>query len=195
LIAVVPQMRILPPAFTVREVTALGRTPYMNWMGQLSDVDQAVIQQALIRADLMSLESRTLSDLSGGEQQRVLLARALAQQTPILLLDEPTAHLDLQYQVSLMEIVRSLAHPTPEDQKAGIENRAVFVAMHDLNLVTRYADLVALMVGGTLTAFGTPAEVLQTEILSKAYNLPLTILHDPHSGLSAVLPDQRPFEL
>jgi ABC-type cobalamin/Fe3+-siderophores transport system ATPase subunit len=194
-IAVVPQLRILPPAFTVREVVALGRTPYLNWMGQLSTEDQQRIDQVLTRTNLLELEYRVIAELSGGEQQRVLLARALAQQTPVLLLDEPTTHLDLQYQVSLMEIVHRLVHPTESELAAGVAKKAVFVAMHDLNLVTRYADRVALMVGGRITASGTPHEVLTPEILSKAYNLPLTILHDPDHGLTAVLPSHGPIDI
>ncbi|KAF0110921.1 MAG: iron complex transport system ATP-binding protein [Chloroflexi bacterium] len=194
-IAVVPQMRTLPPAFTVREAVTLGRTPYLNWLGQISDHDLEIINQALTQTDLLDLAERNIGELSGGEQQRVLLARALAQQTPVLLLDEPTAHLDLQYQVSFLEKVYRLAHPSLDEINNGIEKRAVLVAIHDLNLLSRYADQVALMVNGRLECLGTPAEVLRPEILSKAYNLPLTIIQDQGSGLSAVLPDQRPFEL
>ena len=188
MVAVVPQFRTLPPAFSVYEVVALGRTPYLNWFGITSGADHQIVKDAIAQTGLADLADRSIAELSGGEQQRVLLARALAQQTPLLLMDEPTAHLDLQYQVSFLENVHKLAHPSPAADEAGLTKRAVLVAIHDLNLLTRYADQVALMVGGRIQARGTPTEVLQPEILSRAYNLPLTTLVDPQNGTLAVLP-------
>jgi len=187
-IAVVPQFRTLPPAFSVYEVLALGRTPYLNWFGITSGADHQIVKDAMAQTGLTDLADHSIAELSGGEQQRGLLARALAQQTPALLLDEPTAHLDLQYQVSFLESVHRLAHPSTQAEQAGFEKRAVLVAIHDLNLLTRYADRVALMVKGRITALGTPCEVLKPEILSPAYGLPLTTLLDPHSGTLAVFP-------
>lgn len=187
-VAVVPQVRTLPPAFTVQEVVALGRTPYLNWMGQTSGQDQQIVRQAMEQVDLVELADRNIAELSGGEQQRVLLARALAQQTSVLLLDEPTSHLDLQYQVSFLEKVRQLAHPSPVESTTGFEKRAVLVAIHDLNLLNRYADRVALLEHGRLLMVGTPAEVLQPHILSKAYHLPLGTLSDAESGSLIVYP-------
>jgi iron complex transport system ATP-binding protein len=188
LMSVVPQMRTLPPAFTVREVVSLGRTPYLNWLGQLSDGDTNIINLALEQTDLKNLETRNISDLSGGEQQRVLLARALAQQTPVLLMDEPTAHLDLQYQVNLLQRVHRLAHPINGDISADEFPRSVVIAMHDLNLLGRYADRVVLLVDGNIAADGTPAEVLQPGILSEAYHLPLHVLVDDTTGDSLIIP-------
>lgn len=188
LIAVVPQVRTLPPAFTVQEVVALGRTPYLNWFGQTSGHDQQIIRTAMEQVDLLELADRNIAELSGGEQQRVLLARALAQQTSVLLLDEPTSHLDLQYQVSFLEKVRQLAHPSPEQISSGFEKRAVLVAIHDLNLLNRYADQVALLDKGRLLIVGHPEEVLQPHILSQAYHLPLGTLQDPESGSLIVYP-------
>jgi iron complex transport system ATP-binding protein len=189
LISVVPQFRTLPPAFTVYEVVALGRTPYLNWFGITSGVDHQIVNDAMAQTGLAELADRNIAELSGGEQQRVLLARALAQQTPVLLMDEPTAHLDMQYQVSFMENVHRLAHPSQQELEAGFEKRAVLVAIHDLNLLPRYADRVALMVKGRLVALGTPTEVLIPEILSEAYQLPLTTLIDPKTGRFAVIPE------
>lgn len=189
LISVVPQFRTLPPAFTVYEVVALGRTPYLNWLGITSGADHQIVNNAMAQTGLTELADRNIAELSGGEQQRVLLARALAQQTPVLLMDEPTAHLDMQYQVSFMENVHRLAHPSESELEAGFDKRAVLVAIHDLNLLTRYADRVALLVKGRLAALGTPSEVLQPEILSEAYQLPLTTLQDPVTGRFAVIPE------
>lgn len=178
-VAVVPQARSLPPAFTGWELVLLGRTPHLNWLGHVSRSDKERVNQALERAQALDLASRRLGELSGGEQQRLLLARALAQEAPLLLLDEPTTHLDLQYQVSLLDQVRSLALT---------ERLAVVIALHDLNLVSRYADRVALLVDGRLHALGQPADVLQAELLGQVYNLPLQVLHNTASGHPVILP-------
>ena len=179
-LAVVPQVAFLPPAFTVWETVLLGRTPYLNFLGQVSLKDEEIARLALQKVDALELAERRVGELSGGEGQRVLLARALTQSTPILLLDEPTVHLDLQYQVHLMEIVHLLAH------KDGL---AVLIALHDLNLAARYADRVALLVAGELKAAGTPRQVLTPEIISMAYNLPVKVVPHPFADVPLVLPD------
>jgi iron complex transport system ATP-binding protein len=172
-IAVVPQARQLPPAFTAWETVLLGRTPYLNWLGQLSARDEEAARRAMERTQTLELSERRIGELSGGEQQRVLLARALAQSAPILLLDEPTAHLDLQYQVSLLDLIHSLAKE---------ENLAVLFALHDLNLTARYADQVALIQQGVLRAVGTPVEVLKPELLSEVYQVPLEVVGTSSDG-------------
>ncbi len=172
-LAVVPQSAQLPPAFTVFECVALGRTPHLAWLGRLGQSDLKHIQQAMQAAEISHLSNRRAGELSGGEQQRVILARALAQACPILLLDEPTAHLDLHHQVSLLGLVRHMA----KDQKL-----AVLVAMHDLNLAALYADRLVLLVDGRIRASGTPAEVLTTDILQSAYQVPLHVHPNPQHG-------------
>ncbi|OGO39912.1 MAG: hypothetical protein A2Z03_07715 [Chloroflexi bacterium RBG_16_56_8] len=178
-LAVVPQAVSLPPAFTVWETVLLGRTPYLGFLGQPSRADEDLARRALERVNAQNLAERRVGELSGGEQQRVLLARALCQSTPIMLLDEPTAHLDLQYQVSLLDLVRGLAHD---------DNLAVLIALHDLNLAARYADRVALMVAGQIQATGTPREVLKSELISQAYCLPVQVVEHPLAGGPLVLP-------
>jgi iron complex transport system ATP-binding protein len=178
-IAVVPQAVSLPPAFTVWETVLMGRTPYLGFLGSASTHDEELVRQALSRVNALSLSDRRVSELSGGEAQRILLARALCQSTPILLLDEPTAHLDLQYQVSLLELIRDLARK---------ENLAVLIALHDLNLAARYADRVALLVGGRLDAIGIPRDVLTPETISNAYCLPVQVIDHPYSKSLLVLP-------
>jgi len=178
-LAVVPQAVSLPPAFTVWETVLMGRTPYLNFLGQTSASDEDVVRRALQRVEALDLAERRVGELSGGEQQRVLLARALAQSTPILLLDEPTAHLDLQHQVSLMETVRQLAHR---------DGLAVLIALHDLNLAARYADRVALLVQGEIKAMGTPRQVLTSALISAAYHLPVQVVPHPFADALLVLP-------
>lgn len=178
-IAVVPQAISLPPAFTVWETVLMGRTPYLGFLGNASSHDDELVRGALTRVNALNLSDRRVGELSGGEAQRVLLARALCQSTPILLLDEPTAHLDLQYQVSLLDLIRELAHK---------ESLAVLIAMHDLNLAARYADRVALLVGGRLAAIGAPREVLTPENISNAYCLPVQVVDHPFDDSLLVLP-------
>ncbi len=178
-VAVVPQARNLPPAFTGWELVALGRTPHLNWLGQISQNDEQQVRQALERAQALDLADRRLGELSGGEQQRLLLARAMAQDAPLLLLDEPTAHLDLQHQVSLLDQVSSLARK---------ESLGVVVALHDLNLVARYADRVALLADGAMVALGTPAETMKPVLLEQVYRLPLQVIRNPISGRQVILP-------
>jgi iron complex transport system ATP-binding protein len=178
--AVVPQARRLPLDFTVWQTVLLGRTPYLGWLGKSSPADQQRTRWALERTHILHLAERRINELSGGEQQLVLLARALAQETPILLLDEPTAHLDLKHQSQLLHLVQELAH----DQQL-----AILMAIHDLNLVALHADRVALLAGGQLLASGAPAEVLTPENLVEVYQVPLHVLPHPVYGTPLVLLD------
>jgi len=179
-IAAVPQAVSLPPAYTVWETVLLGRTPFLNFLGQPSRKDEEIARQSLVRVSALPLAERRVGELSGGEQQRVLLARALCQSTPILLLDEPTAHLDLQYQVSLLELVHELAHT---------DHLAVLVALHDLNLAAHFADRIALMVAGEIKAEGKPEQVLRPELIEEAYCLSVQVVRHPFLDIPLVLPE------
>ena len=132
--------------FTVRELVELGRLPHLRFPERLTPRDQAAVERALAEVGLSDLASRRFSTLSGGEKQRAFLAIALAQEPRVLLLDEPTAHLDVRHQLELMELVAQRA-------RAGL---AVLVAMHDLNLAAAFADRMALLVGGKVVAQGPP---------------------------------------
>jgi iron complex transport system ATP-binding protein len=178
-IAVVTQGVSLPPAYTALETVLFGRTPYLNFLGQLSADDERIAQESLARVDASPLSGRRVGELSGGEQQRVLLARALAQSTPILLLDEPTSHLDIQHQMTLMELVHKSAREC---------ELTVLVALHDLNLAARYADRLALLENGELRAIGKPDEILTQETISRVYGWPVQVVKHPFNGTPLVLP-------
>jgi iron complex transport system ATP-binding protein len=179
-LAVVPQARDLPPAFTVYEAVLLGRTAYIGWLGQASAADHRSVRDALGKTQLLTLADRRVGELSGGEQQRVLLARALAQDAPTLLMDEPTTHLDLQHQSTLLRLVRSLASD---------HGKAILIALHDLNLAGLYADRVALLVSGRLRHCGRPEEVLTERNLAAVYQTPLQVIPHPVYGSPLILPD------
>lgn len=179
-LAVVPQARSLPPAFTVYESVLLGRTPHMGWLGRTGPRDHERVQYALEHTQMLELAERYVGELSGGEQQRVLLARALAQDTPVLLLDEPTTHLDLQHRESLVQLIGELAVS---------KQLAVLMVLHDLNLAGAHADRVVLLVNGQVQAAGKPAEVLTEPILSRVYEMSVRVIPHPDDGSPVVLPD------
>ena len=181
LISVIPQARNLPSAFTVREVVLMGRTAYSGWFGQFSKKDFEIVELAMHRTDTFALAERRIGELSGGEAQRVLLARAIAQQSKVMLLDEPTTHLDIQYQISLLDLILKL---TKED------HLVVVLAIHDLNLVSRYADHIALLVDGRIQADGSPADVLRPDILSTAYQLEMKIYRPEGSLFPIIIPKE-----
>jgi len=179
-LAVVPQARSLPPAFTVYESVLLGRTPHLGWLGRTGPHDHKRVKYALEHTQMLSLAERYVGELSGGEQQRVLLARALAQDTPVLLLDEPTTHLDLQHRENLIRLIRDLALR---------KDLAILMVLHDLNLAGLYADRVALLVSGQLQAIGNASEVLTEAQLSRVYQMPVRVIPHPDYGTPLVLPD------
>ncbi len=179
LMAVVPQSTYVPPSFRVREVVLMGRTPYMNWNGKASREDKEFVQEAMKQTDVERFKDQLCGELSAGERQRVILARALAQNTPVLLMDEPTSHLDLRYQIEFLELTRTL----------GLNyGKTVLVAMHDLNLAARFGDLILAMENGRTAAFGTVEEILQASILSSIYGLPIDVLRTPKNEHILITP-------
>ncbi len=179
LISVVPQAANLGGAFTVQQTVELGRTAFMGWLGMIGQEDKRLVENALEQTGLADFAERRVAELSGGEQQRVLVARALAQNAPVMLLDEPTNHLDLQHQAHLLRLVRSLARDN---------NLAVLMALHDLNLVSLYADRVALIVEGKMHAIGEPKKVLTTANIEQAYHTSVDVFVYPKDGRTLILP-------
>jgi len=185
-VAVVPQMLHLPEAFTVAEIVLMGRTPHLPlWAGE-SRRDCDVAWEAMCRAEVENLADRHVDELSGGEQQRVVLARALAQEPQVLLLDEPTAHLDLKHQVNVLELVRSLARRGDGRNGSG-PGLAVLMTLHDLNQAALFADRVALMHEGEIVAQGTASDVFVPDQLSRVYGVPITVGQHPAHGTPVVL--------
>ena len=178
-ISVVPQAVSVPPAFTVWETVLLGRTPYLNFLGQTSAKDEEIARQSLAQVDVLHLIDKRMDEISGGEQQRVLLARTLAQDTPILLMDEPTTHLDLSHQVDLLKLIT---------RQAREKNLTVLIALHDLNLASMFADRIAIVQNGLLCAAGTPHETLTSEIIDSVYQVPVHIVSHPESGAPLIIP-------
>ncbi len=163
----VPQSLDVPVAFTVGEFVAMGRTPYVSGWSRLSKDDEAAVRKAMAMADLQDLESRLVDELSAGEKQRAVVAMALAQEPQILLLDEPTAHLDVQHAWSLMTLIAKL------NAEHGV---TVVLSSHDLNLAAEFCSHLLLMDEGRVVSHGRPTEVLDAERLSGVYKHPLEIL-------------------
>ncbi|MBN1304355.1 MAG: heme ABC transporter ATP-binding protein [Anaerolineales bacterium] len=179
-LAVVPQAHNLPPDFTVYQTVLLGRTPYLGWLGHLSEGDHRLVWEALDYTHITDMADRLVGRLSGGEQQRVLLARALVQNTAVLLLDEPTTYLDLEHQSLTLNLIRVLAS---EMQKA------VLMVIHDLNLAALYADRVVLLHNGQVVTAGRPGEVLTEANLAAVYNTSVRVIPHPDYGTPLILPD------
>jgi iron complex transport system ATP-binding protein len=181
-IAVVPQGAIVPEAFTGWDVVLAGRTPHLRPLRGPSPTDEAIAEHALALVDAVHLAGRRAGEMSGGERQRLLLARAFAQEPAALLLDEPTTHLDLPHQLALLDLARDSA------REAGLAVLAVF---HDLNLAAAYCDEIALMDSGRIVVRGTPREVLTPAWIAQVYGVAVTVVAHPESGLPAVLPMAR----
>jgi len=176
--AVVPQYLYLPFAFTVGEVVMLGRTPYIRALSGEMERDRSVVRQVMELVGIEQLASRTFNELSGGERQKVILAMALAQEPGVLLLDEPTAHLDINHQVEILELVRGL------NRDQGV---TVVAAMHDLNLAALYFDRLVLLESGAVFADGTPSEVLTEETIYQVFSATVEVSRHPRTNVPHVM--------
>jgi iron complex transport system ATP-binding protein len=172
------------PAFPlrVREYVALGRYPHLGLWRGASRADRAAVDDAIERTGTGALGDRAITELSGGEWQRVRLARAVAQGGEAIVLDEPTTFLDVGHEMMVFELVSRLAR----------EGRAVLLVSHQLNLVARFADRMVLLHRGRVAADGTPADVMQGAVLERVYEWPLVVTRDPAVGAPALVPLRAP---
>ena len=179
--AVVSQREELSFPMRVEEYVALGRYPRLGLWRSASSPDDEAVKRAMERAGMAAFADRTTDSLSGGEWQRVRIARALAQEARALVLDEPTTFLDLAHEMSLFELLNSLAH----------DGISVLLVSHQLNLVARFATKVVLLHRGHIVAAGAPQDVMQANLLEKIYEWPLVISRDPAVGSPSLVPLRR----
>lgn len=179
-VAYVPQSPRLPSQMSVAEYVLLGRTSHLGWLARETNHDREVVASVLARLDLGAYGPRPIDQLSGGETQRVVLARALAQQSGILLLDEPTSALDPGHQVGVLDLVDKLRRD---------DTITVVAAMHDLTTAARFADRLVMLHHGRVWADGPPSSVLRGPLLSEVYGTPMRVLDI--DGELVVLPDQK----
>lgn len=181
-VALLPQHPVAPEGMTVAQLVARGRHPHRGLLGGRAAGDDAAIASALERTDLVELAEREAGTLSGGQRQRAWLALVLAQQTPVVLLDEPTSYLDLSHQVEVLDLVRALPDPR------GGGRATVVAVLHELNLAARSADHIVAMAAGRVVAQGTPGEVIVPEVLTEVFGLDADVVADPLLGHPVVLP-------
>lgn len=175
--ALLPQNSEVPFGFTVRDIVAMGRTPHLGRFRPMAEQDQTIVEQALAATETANLADRPVTQLSGGESQRVFLARAFAQDTRILVLDEPTTNLDLFHERTLLDQVR-------QRKEQGV---AVVAVLHDLNLAARYSDRILALSSGRMAALGTPEETLTAELIHTIFRVEPVILRDPNSQQLRIL--------
>ena len=178
-LAVLPQTPVAPDGLTVRDLVGRGRHPHQTWLRQTSGNDRAMVDEVMELTQVAGFAERPLERLSGGQRQRAWIAMVLAQDTPLVLLDEPTTYLDLSHSVELLALIRRLA----DDM-----GRTVVMVLHDLNLAARFSDQLVVMKGGEVQAAGTPAEVVSEQLLADVFSLPAVVAEDPVAGGPLIVP-------
>lgn len=177
--SILPQTPHAPNGLTVGELVARGRHPRQRWYQQFSGSDEGAIAAALEATDIAGLAATPLEDLSGGQRQRAWISMILAQQTELMLLDEPTTYLDLAHQVDVLELVRGLNRDT---------GRTVVMVLHDISLAARYSDVIIAMRDGKIVAEGPPSEVVTPELLWDVFGLRAEVIREPEEGRPHVVP-------
>lgn len=181
-LGMLPQSPTAPEGLTVQDLVAMGRYPYQNWMQQWSKEDEEKVAEALEITTTTELADRSLDSLSGGQRQRAWIAMVLAQDTDILLLDEPTTFLDLSHQVELLDLL---------DELQESQGKTIVMILHDLNLSCRYADYLVAVQQGKVYATGTPKQVMTEEMVRDVFNLECHIVADPLANTPMCIPIGR----
>ncbi|WP_277068492.1 ABC transporter ATP-binding protein [Saccharomonospora viridis] len=182
-LGLLPQSSIAPNGITVGDLVARGRYPHQKLLRQWSSEDEAVVVEAMRRTGVADLADRLVDELSGGQRQRVWLAMVLAQQTPILLLDEPTTFLDIAHQIEVLELCADLNADS---------GHTLVAVLHDLNQACRYAtSLIVLAPGGRIAAQGDPREIVTAELIADVFGLPCRVMDDPETGTPMIVPAAR----
>ncbi|MCW6011093.1 ABC transporter ATP-binding protein [Micromonospora sp. CPCC 205371] len=178
-LGLLPQTPIAPDGITVADLVARGRYPHQGWFRRWTERDHTAVASALEATGTADLVDRPIRELSGGQRQRVWVAMALAQDTDLLLLDEPTTYLDINHQVELLRLLRKL------NTEAG---KTIVIVMHDLNLACRFCDHVIAMCDGSIVAEGAPTEVVTAELVEKVFGLACMVVPDPVAGTPMIVP-------
>ncbi|RBW47633.1 cobalamin/Fe(3+)-siderophore ABC transporter ATP-binding protein [Psychromonas sp. B3M02] len=187
MMALLPQGPIAPEGLSVKELVSQGRYPHQSFLKQWSKEDEQAVNQAMQQANVEMLADRSIADLSGGQRQRCWIAMVLAQQTDIILLDEPTTYLDLKVQVDLLNLLSELAHQ---------HQRTLVIVLHELNLAATYADHLIMMKDGNIYAQGTPEQVFNADNLQAVFGLNAKIIKDPDSRALVCIPStQQPAQV
>ncbi|MEU8776024.1 ABC transporter ATP-binding protein [Streptomyces sp. NPDC048606] len=181
-LGLLPQSSIAPDGITVADLVSRGRYPHQGLLRQWSAEDERIVVESMTSTGVAELADRAVDELSGGQRQRVWIAMALAQQTPLLLLDEPTTYLDIQHQLDVLDLCAELH----ENQ-----GRTLVAVLHDLNQAARYATHLIAMRGGVVVAEGPPAEVVTSELVEEVFGVRCRIIDDPETGTPLVVPAAR----
>lgn len=178
-LGLLPQAPRAPEGVIVSDLVRRGRYPHQRFLDQWSASDEAAVNRALELTNMQDMADRVVDELSGGQRQRAWIAMALAQDTPLMLLDEPTTYLDIAHQVDVLDLLLELNE---------IENRTIVMVLHDLNQACRYASHLIAMADGGIAAHGPPSEVVRPELIEHVFGLPVEVITDPVSGTPLCLP-------
>ncbi|MGW1657238.1 ABC transporter ATP-binding protein [Streptomyces atratus] len=181
-LGLLPQSSIAPDGITVADLVGRGRYPHQGLLRQWSPDDERIVEESMAATGVDALADRYVDELSGGQRQRVWIAMALAQQTPLLLLDEPTTYLDIQHQIDVLDLCAEL-HET--------QGRTLVAVLHDLNHAARYATHLIAMREGEVIAEGTPGQVVTAELVERVFGLRCQVIDDPETGTPLVVPAAR----
>ncbi|MEU3532912.1 MULTISPECIES: ABC transporter ATP-binding protein [Streptomyces] len=181
-LGLLPQSAVAPEGITVADLVGRGRYPHQGLLRQWSTEDERVVQESMRQTGVAELAERYVDELSGGQRQRVWIAMALAQQTPLLLLDEPTTYLDIQHQIDVLDLCAEL-HET--------QGRTLVAVLHDLNHAARYATHLIALRGGEVIAEGAPNDIVTAELVERVFGLKCQVIEDPETGTPLVVPAAR----